>query len=322
MTMPLRDRARKAVVSAAVKGSLGAMSRAGRAHPAARRLRRGVDVVRDIPYRDGGDPAHTLDIYQPSGATGPLPVMLYVHGGGFVILSKDSHWMFGYGLANRGWLVFSINYRLAPANPFPLPLIDCADALAWVLAHAGDYGGDLCRLAYAGESAGANLAATLAIMGAWPRPEPFAQRIYDLDPSPKVVSAACGILQVTQPERYLEQERLPVWLRDRIAKVCRSYLPSDGGDPELHALSSPLTFLESAAQPKRRLPAVFAPCGTRDPIAEDTRRLGKALARLGAAYEAPFYYGGVHAFHAVFWSELAQQCWDDQDAFFAQHILR
>ena len=274
--------------------------------------------MRDVPY--GAEPARTLDIYRPRGAADGLPVMLYLHGGGFVILSKDTHWMFGRALAARGWLVFVPNYRLAPAHPFPEPLEDCIAALKWVVEHAADYGGDISRLAYGGESAGANLALTLGVMGAWRRSEAFAREVWDLDAAPRAVVSACGILDVAEPERYLMQEKLRPVVRARIANVCNSYLPpSRRRDGEL---ASPLRFLETAPRPDRDVPPVFAPCGTADPILDDSRRLAAALRGLDVDHWAPLYHRGPHAFHALVWSGLARQCWKDQDAFFARHGLR
>lgn len=307
------------MVSVAMDVGLNSLSRLGKLHPESRMIRQGVEVQRDVPYLPSGDPIHRLDIYRPAGVTGPLPVLLYVHGGGFRILSKESHWMFGYGFARQGYLVFNVNYRLAPRYPFPAALEDVSAALSWVLDHAEAEGGDLSRLAYAGESAGANLILSLMIAGAWPRPEPFAQAVYARDPRPKVVLPACGMLQVSEAERYLSRPELPTWIRSRIAAVCQSYLPEQGGDPDRRALADPLVFLEQASLPERPLPAMLAVCGDRDPVADDTRRLGEALKRYPVPSGAPFY-PGHHAFHAFIWREGAKAAWADQLAFLGQHL--
>ena len=134
--------------------------------------------------------------------------------------------MFGYGFAAMGFAVFSINYRLAPAHPFPAALEDSALALTWLVEHADEYGADLDRLVYAGESAGANLVSGLTLTGCWSRPEPLAQRVWELNVRPKVVLPACGLLQVSAGERYLERSELPEWIRGRIKVVCEGYLPN------------------------------------------------------------------------------------------------
>lgn len=308
------------VGSTAIRSALTSLAYAGKLHPASMAWMKGIEVERNIPYRDGGDPAHLLDVYRPAGATGPLPVMLYIHGGGFRILSKDTHWMFGAGYARRGFLVFSINYRLAPKVVFPDQVVDSAMALTWVLKHAEEYGGDLSRLVYGGESAGANLALALTIAGCWPRPEPYAKAVWDAHPKPIAVLPHCGMLQVSNAERYLEQTQIPTWMRDRIKTVCKGYLPDTSGDPDRFALADPLRFLEEAEPPERPLPAMFAVCGTKDPVLDDTVRLETALKRFELESDVKIYEGGIHAFHAFVWQALALQSWADQDVFLAKHV--
>ncbi len=312
--------ARKRLGSLWLDAGLNGLARVGKLHPFARRMRDGVEVTRDIPYTDSGSPAHLLDVYRPSGATGPLPVMLYVHGGGFRILSKDSHWMFGYGFAQRGFVVFNINYRLAPVHPYPCGLEDAAAALQWVLDHAADYGGDVSRLVYAGDSAGCNLVTSLAVAGSYERPEPFAQRLFARDPRPTAVLAACGMLQVSNARRYLSQEELPGWVRKRIKIVCNSYLPDDSGDPDRFGLADPLLILESGRPAARALPTLHVTCGTADPIRDDSRRLIAALDALGGGHRGGWYDGGGHAFHAFIWTRLARAWWDDAAAFLDEHV--
>ncbi|MEM7677042.1 MAG: alpha/beta hydrolase [Myxococcota bacterium] len=305
--------------SSILRYGLNGISRLGTLHPMARKWRENVEVVRDVPYLPGGSKHHTLDIYRPAQHRGPMPVMVYIHGGGFRILSKDTHWMFGYGFAQRGWLVFNINYRLAPEHRFPTAVEDTAAALQWIAAKISAYGGDADRLALAGESAGANLALSLAICGCWPRTESFARQVFDLDVRPYAVVAACGLLQVSHPERYLQRTDIPSWVRARVQAVCRGYLPDDTGDPARFELADPLRVLESDQPPQRPLPAIFAPCGRSDPIADDSRRLAAALSQRGASFEAP-WYDGHHAFHAFIWTEQARRCWADQDVFLRRYM--
>jgi acetyl esterase len=303
-----------AMSSKVVDWGLNGLSALGRLHPTARRLMGEAEVTRNVRYGDG--PCQRLDIYRPRGVEGPLPTLFYVHGGGFRILSKDSHWMFGYGFAAMGFCVVSIDYRLAPKNPFPAAVEDAADALAWIVAHGGEYGADVSRLVYAGESAGANLVSSLMVAGCWERPEPVARRVWDLDVRPVAVLPACGMLQVSDGERYLQRTELAEWIRGRIKVVCESYLPRP---PEDSTLADPLCFLERAGAPARPLPAVFAVCGDADPIREDTDRLGVALERFEGEGEVRFYPGG-HAFHAFFWRAEARRAWTDTQSFLERHL--
>jgi acetyl esterase len=104
-----------------------------------------------------------LRIYVPQGR-GPFPVALYLHGGGFVLGSLDSYDSLCRGLCNgAGCLVVAAGYRLAPEHRFPAGLEDACAAWAWTAAHAERLGGDPARLALAGDSAGATLAAGVAL---------------------------------------------------------------------------------------------------------------------------------------------------------------
>src|SRR5262249_8451053 len=152
---------------------------------------------------------HRLDVYRPlrERRSAPWPVVLYVHGGGFRILSKDTHWMMGLAFARNGYLVFNINYRLAPRHPFPAALSDAADAYAGVARNAASFGGDLSRLVVAGESAGANLAAALAVAACYRRSEPWSRTVWDTGLVPRAALPACGILQVSDTERFSRRRR-------------------------------------------------------------------------------------------------------------------
>jgi acetyl esterase len=116
---------------------------------------------RDIPGPAGAIP---LRIYWPEG-TGTRPVLVYFHGGGFVLCNLDTHDGTCRSLANEaGCVVVSVDYRLAPEHPFPAAPEDCYAALAWVAAHAEEIGVDPTRIAVGGDSAGGNLGAVVSQM--------------------------------------------------------------------------------------------------------------------------------------------------------------
>ena len=104
-----------------------------------------------------------IRIYRPEGK-GPFPVLLFFHGGGWVVGDLDSHDHVCRALARRTpALIVAVDYRLAPEAAFPGPLDDCEAALRWTASHAGELGGHADRIAVGGDSAGANLAAGLAL---------------------------------------------------------------------------------------------------------------------------------------------------------------
>ena len=115
-----------------------------------------------IPARDG----HALParLYAPSTQAG-LPLLLYLHGGGFTIGSIATHDILCRELARlAGCMVVSLDYRLAPEHRFPTASNDAWDALQWLAAHGGTLGADAARLAVGGDSAGGTLAAVCAIL--------------------------------------------------------------------------------------------------------------------------------------------------------------
>ena len=248
-------------------------------------------------------------------------MVFYIHGGGFRILSKDTHWIMAMAFARQGYLVFNVNYRLAPRHPFPAAVEDVFAAYRWVVANAGRYGGDLSRLVVAGESAGANLATAVTVASCYQRPEAFARELFDLGVVPSAAIPACGMLQVTDPERFERRGSVPWYLGDRIKEVGYAYVRNaTPPDPGGFDLADPLVVLERRESPNRPLPPFFIPVGTADPVLDDSRRLDAALHRLGVESEARYYEGEPHAFHAMVVLPNARLCWQETFRFLNRHV--
>ncbi len=108
----------------------------------------------DVPVR----------IYRPTDDAGPQPVLVWFHGGGWVLGSIEGSDLTCRNLAAQsGVVIVSVGYRLAPEHPYPSGLDDCYAAMVWVTATAGDLGVDPDRVAVGGDSAGGNLAAVVAL---------------------------------------------------------------------------------------------------------------------------------------------------------------
>jgi acetyl esterase len=294
--------------------------------PAARPDVHGIERIVDVPYLPTNARAHMLDVYRPRGAQGPLPVVMYVHGGAFRSLSKDTHLLMALAFARRGCLVFNVNYRLAPRHRFPAGLTDVVEAYRWVVEHAASYGGDLSRLVFAGESAGANLAAALTATLCWQRPEPFARRAFDVGVVPKAVVAACGVYQVTEGERFRDHHGDSWFWNDRYYEMEEDYLPPSSSrdiGPGGCELADPLLVYERAiadgVAPARPLPAFFLPCGGGDHLYRDSLRMAAALSQAGVANEARVYANELHAFHAFVVKKHARACWNDTFLFLERH---
>jgi acetyl esterase len=120
-----------------------------------------VAEVRDIDVRGPGGPIG-VRVFRPDG-DGPLPMVAYAHGGGWVMGTLDGFDTVCRALANAaGALIASVDYRLAPEHPFPAGLDDVIGVVRWLREHAAEIGGDPERIAVAGDSAGGNLVAVAA----------------------------------------------------------------------------------------------------------------------------------------------------------------
>jgi acetyl esterase len=117
----------------------------------------------DMTYPTAGT-TQAIRIYTPGNASGPLPVIVYIHGGGWVIADLDTYESSAMALAKKtGAIVASVEYRHAPEFRFPAAHEDTFAAYKWALENAAKFGGDPKRLAIAGESAGGNMAIDVAI---------------------------------------------------------------------------------------------------------------------------------------------------------------
>lgn len=181
----------RALLTPAMRGVLDRMARAGRPplhaltppqarefyeaaagvlEPAAPRVAR-VEALA-IPTRDAATLPAELAVARRPPSAGPAPVLLYFHGGGFVVGSVRTHAALCRHLAHlSGGAVLSVDYRLAPEHRFPTAVHDAFDALAWLRRNAAAIGLDPARIAVGGDSAGGTLAAVTALLAreeGWP----------------------------------------------------------------------------------------------------------------------------------------------------------
>ena len=287
--------------------------------------RAGVRITRDLRYAEGAGRAHLLDVYQPRGAPVPgapsratHPVIFYVHGGGFAMLSKDTHRVFALAFARRGYVVVNISYRLGVTHPFPEPLQDAAEALVWAREHVAEYGGDITRLALVGESAGGNLVTALALACASPpllQPQPL---LPPLQVKPRAVIPFYGLLEVANLERLRAKRRMPPHIWSQLQHAAESYLGRDFRT-RVAEWANPLTLIE-ALPAGTALPAFFSICGTKDPLLSDSKRLHAALERIGAQSELVVAPGEIHAYNVLFWRPAAKDAWRRTWAFLGREL--
>ena len=246
----------------------------------------------------------TADVVVPRGE-GPWPVLVYLHGGGWVCGSPATHRKLGLRFAEAGYLVFNVDYRLAPEHPFPTPFDDCVAAIRWAAGVAAAYGGDPSRLAVGGDSAGGNLSAAAAIA------------LAD-DPSVKI-SAALLIYGVFDFATLGEAS--PVGGMEGMAELGKkmlemmvgSYL---GSDP-VKVLDDPRVSPIHAAD---RLPPSHIVCGAADPLASQAHVLAESLEKAGVAHEKVIVDAMPHGFVQMEFFPQARQSIDRMVAFLGRHL--
>ena len=119
------------------------------------------DFLTEVEISKKEDHSLTTDIHIPKGE-GPFPLLVYFHGGGWISGSPQTHRKICHRFAEAGFLVFNVDYALAPENPFPQGFDECCESLRWAVDNAAKYNGDSNRLSVGGDSAGGNLTAACA----------------------------------------------------------------------------------------------------------------------------------------------------------------
>jgi acetyl esterase/lipase len=201
---------------------------------------KGVEICRSIPYVDGGGPKQSLDIWRPATGAADAPVLVYIHGGGWIIGDKREQGRpMMMQLAAHGWVCVTINYRLSPKVAFPEHLLDCKKAMAWVRRHIAEYGGDPTRVVVSGGSAGGHLAALVALTADRKDLQPGLE---DVDLSVAAAVPIYGVYDFTNRDGI----RGPGFRGFLDRTVMKTTLAKD---PELYALASPMDQVREDAPP-------------------------------------------------------------------------
>jgi acetyl esterase/lipase len=148
-----------------------------------------VERISDIAYGPHGE-RNLLDVYRPKSGSSGCPVLVYIHGGAWVMGAKDHQGLpLMHHLASKGWVCVAPNYRLGPDNLFPNHLIDVKRAIAWVKEHGREYGADPDWIAVSGGSAGGHLA---ALVGLTENVHEYQPGFEDVDTSVQAVAPLYG----------------------------------------------------------------------------------------------------------------------------------
>ncbi len=236
-------------------------------------------AARDLSV-DGAQGQIVARLYMPPGAATPSGLLVYFHGGGFVIGDLDTHDGHCRRLAaGSGSRVLSVDYRLAPEHPFPAGHDDALAATRWAFDHAAELGADPARIAVGGDSAGGNLAASIALdlkddparrlafqlllyPGVWPREETASRKALD---GPILTRAALA------------------WFDRHLAAI---------GHPQAHRAMIETRDLSGAP------PALVVTAGF-DPLKDEGRAYAERLEAAGVPVTQLHYPSLIHDFYTM-----------------------
>jgi acetyl esterase len=223
-----------------------------------------------------------IRLYWPPGAdTAPPPVVMFFHGGGWVVGDLDSY----DGDARRhavgaGALVASVGYRLAPEHPYPAAVDDVWAATQWVAAHGDELGADTSRLAVAGDSAGGNLAAVVAQLARDAGGPPIAFQLLWYP----------ATTWDTSLPSFTENANAPILALDAVAEFSRWYAR------DVDTRNAPATLVPARAADFTGLPPAYIAVAGHDPLRDDGIRYGELLAAAGVPTEVHNSESLVHGY--------------------------
>jgi acetyl esterase/lipase len=282
--MPLDRRAQRLLDMLAAAGGASPTSPAAR-RAALEALAEMADVaeapgvsVRDAAAAGPGGPI-PIRIYAPEAAAGPIPALVFFHGGGWVAGGLRTHDGLCARLAGAAAArVIAVDYRLAPEHPFPAALADCEAAARWAIAEADRLAVDRARIAVGGDSVGAGLAAVVA---------------RELAPHVAAQLLICPIVDVASAEGTRETLAEGHFIsRAAFKRDLADYLPTgvDPRDPRV----SPLRATNLAGAP----PAIVHTAEF-DPFRDEGERYADALLAAGVRATLTRHPGMIHYFYAM-----------------------
>ena len=249
---------------------------------------------------------NVLDVYRPKASEGALPVIVSVHGGGWVYGDKERYQYYCMSLAQQGFAVVNFTYRLAPQYRFPAPLEDTNRVFTWLLSHAKEYGFDPTHVFAVGDSAGAQLLGLYCCLCTNPD---FGESLSFQALAgfrPKAVALNCGIYRQQKSEK-----------KDLTARLTADYLPGKGTEEELRQVSV-------AEHVTKDFPPAFVMTAEGDFLAGQALPFTEKLKSLGVQAEYHYYGDSTHVLGHVFHCNIrlpdAQRCNEEECAFFRSFL--
>ena len=263
----------------------------------------GVRRFDDVRY--GDDERHVLDVYRPKNADGKLPVIVSIHGGGWVYGNKEIMQFYCMSLAEKGFAVVNFNYRLAPKHKHPAPLEDANKVFCWVLESADAYGFDTDDIFAVGDSCGANLVGLYCCLCTDPA---YAKELSVTPPKgflPKAVALNSGLYRLVRGEE------------DLLDSLAEAYFPNGGTGEEYGSI-------DLGKRVDAQFPPTFVMPAPGDTLTGQAKPFYERLRSLGVEAEYHCYGSGEnglkHVFHIDIKLPEARECNADECSFFLKKV--
>lgn len=263
-----------------------------------------IDRFDNISYGIYGD-WNLLDVYRPKERKGILPVIINVHGGGWVAGTKDSAQFYCMSLVKHGFVVINPSYRLAPEYQWPAGVEDINYVVHWMMSHAEEYGFDTEHVFLIGDSAGGNMAAVYACICT---NEEYAAK-YDFSPPAGFVPCAlglnCGVYNVPKNRLGL----IGMLMKDLHGKGYRKQ--------DLVRMS-PCYYITE------KFPPSYLMTSTGDFMKKDPKYMIEGFEKYHIDYEYKMYGSKEnrlsHVFHTNIKNLEAEKCNEDECRFFNKYL--
>ena len=219
-----------------------------------------VTAVKDINYAGNQDTYNLLDVYYPKDTDGNLPVIVSIHGGGYVYGTKEVYKFYGMYLAQQGFVFVNFNYHLAPGAKFPSQLTETNMVMEWMVKHAAEYHMDLNNVFIVGDSAGAQLTSQYAAICTNPAYAKLFPFTVPEEIKLRAIGLNCGMYEIGLPKPG-EKKR---GIQSMTGSLMRDYLGKDGDKfgemldvkghitgeyPPAYIMTSYYDFLKENAEP-------------------------------------------------------------------------
>lgn len=264
-----------------------------------------ADIERFDDIRYGEYERNVLDVYRPKQFSGKLPVIVSIHGGGWVYGNKEIMQFYCMSLAQKGFAVVSFNYRLAPKYKHPVPLFDTNEVFKWVLKNGDLYAFDTENVFAVGDSVGANI---LGLYCCLCTDGEYAEQLSIIPPEgflPKAVALNCGLYRLERGKELL------------LDGLAAEYMPSGGTDEEYDEI-------DVGKHLNAKFPPSFVMTANEDFLRPQAKPFFDLLQSLKIKAEFRCYGDSdnvlTHVFHINIKLQGARDCNKDECEFFRKQV--